>query len=262
MNKVYPFDHESIGFVDLIEEPSIKSELKVVNSARISYNSVSKEYSEKDRKLAGFLWNHEHTSPFRHSYYTFHIKAPLSVFRQWVKYQVGSTWRTYEVVNSTCADNTVCVNIFDLMFDTDKGCSWNEVSRRYVVVNDEYYLPKELRSNPPHGNKQSSGVYVNPLDPADPMYLSDPLLLFKENTERCLDTYRRLIANGVAKEQARNVLPDNIYSEAYWTVSLQAVLHFLAQRTKPDAQFEIRSYANCIKSLLSDTLNSLNINHE
>ena len=74
-----------------------------------------------------FLWQHGHTSPFRHSFYTFHWKAPLFVFRQAFKYQVGSGWRTYEVEGQE-----VSLAVFDVLFDTDKGCSWNEISGRYV----------------------------------------------------------------------------------------------------------------------------------
>lgn len=255
--KIYTYPHENIGFIDLVDQNNQDIALKVVNSARISYDSTSEQFTEKDGKLAKFLWNHEHTSPFRHSFYTFHIKAPLSVFRQWTKYQVGSVWREYEV--SEGINNTVSVDVFDLLFDTDKGCSWNEISRRYASPKDEYYLPKKLRTNPPHGNKQTSGEYKNPLGSHDIQYMENPIGAMRSHTEAAFKLYKLLVANGVAREQARNVLPDNIYSQAYWTVSLQAVIHFLGQRTKPDAQFEIRCYAEAIKEAISKDLDSLQI---
>ena len=150
---------DEIGFVKLVDRMEQNHALKVVNSARISYNSKKDEFDEKDRKLTGFLWEHGHTSPFRHSFYTFHVKAPLFVLRQWLKYQVGSTWRTYEVEGEE-----VSVEAFDLMFDTDKGCSWNELSGRYVEMEPEFYVPKKFRSNPSHGNKQSSAELPEDFD--------------------------------------------------------------------------------------------------
>lgn len=188
-------------------------------------------------------------SPFRHSFYTFHVKATLSVFRQWLKHQVGSTWRTYEINGET-----VCLDIVDLFFDTDKGCSWNELSRRYATPKYEYYVPQELRSNPPHGNKQASGEYVNPLSSHDIQYMESPLEEMRLHTEKSIHLYKKLIANGVAKEIARDVLPGNLYTEAYWTVSLQAVMLFLNLRDSDTAQFEIRQYARIIKNLIKEDL--------
>ena len=91
---LYPFN-DNIGFVGLVDRMIQDHPLKVVNSARISYKNSKEAFDHKDKNLTKYLWNHEHTSPFRHSYYTFHLKSPLFVFRQWIKYQVGSTWRGY-----------------------------------------------------------------------------------------------------------------------------------------------------------------------
>jgi len=124
---------DGIGFVALVDRMQTDHALKVVNSARISYQNQKQEFEEKDRKLCQFLWNHGHTSPFRHSFYTFHWKAPLFVFRQAFKYQIGSGWRKYEVDGEP-----VSLEVFDVLFDTDKGCSWNEVSGRYVQWKAEF----------------------------------------------------------------------------------------------------------------------------
>lgn len=251
------FTSNKIGFVALIDQTKQDFPLKVVNSARISYGNNKENFDEKDKKLTGFLWEHEHTSPFRHSFYTFHIKAPMSVFRQWIKYQVGCAWRTYEIEGQT-----VNLDVLDLMFDTDKGCSWNELSRRYSQPKDEYYVVSKLRSNPPHGNKQSSGNYCNPLSPHDILYLEDPIEEIRLHSEASMRLYRKLVANGVAKEIARDVLPGNMYTEAYWTVSLQAVIHFLDQRLKPDAQFEIKEYATIVKNLIQTDLHKIDISFD
>jgi thymidylate synthase (FAD) len=245
---IYYALEDNIGFVSIVDRMQQDVALKVVNSARISYNTQKKEFDDKDQKLSKYLWNGGHTSPYRHSFYTFHIKSPLFVFRQWWKYQVGSTWREYEVDGTS-----VSLEVFDGMFDTDKGCSWNEISGRYVEWGNEFYIPKVMRANPAHGNKQAS---VNLADDYDHERTQNDM------SKSCYDsvqTYKYLLSVGVAKEIARMVLPQNMYSEAYWTVSLQGVLHFLEQRLDSHAQYEIQQYAKGIKFLIQPDLDMLGI---
>lgn len=248
--KVFTFE-DNIGFVSLVDQMQNNTALKVVNSARISYNKTKEEFDEKDKKLTKFLWDHQHTSPFRHTFYTFHIKAPLFVFRQWMKYQVGSVWKTFEI-----SGQDVSLDIIDHFYDDDKGCSWNEISGRYVELKPEFYFPAKLRGNPPHGNKQTSEeqFYMGPIE--------YNLNQMAHAVDKAYSIYEGLIKTGVAKEIARMILPQNIYSEAYWTCSLQSVIHFLNQRMKPDAQFEIRKYAEAIYNLLKEDLNQIGINYE
>jgi thymidylate synthase (FAD) len=242
---------DGIGFVALVDRMQIDHALKVVNAARISYEKQKEEFDDKDRKLCRFLWEHGHTSPYRHSFYTFHWKAPLFVFRQAFKYQVGSSWRGYSVNGEE-----VSLEVFDVLFDTDKGCSWNEVSGRYVQWTPEFYLPRTFRGNPPHGNKQAS------LDlPPDFDHAGEHERMAGECRE-AFERYEARIARGVAKEIARLCLPQNLYSQAYWTVSLQGVLHFLEQRLKPDAQHEIRAYAEAVHALVRTDLERLGIGRE
>ncbi len=239
---------DGIGFVACVDRMQVDHALKVVNSARISYEKQRSAFDERDRKLCGFLWEHGHTSPYRHSYYTFHWKAPLFVFRQAFKYQVGSGWREYSVEGVE-----VALEVFDVLFDTDKGCSWNEVSGRYVQWTPEFYAPRTFRGNPPHGNKQASVDLPGEFDHAAEHELM---------VEECREAYRRYearIQRGVAKEIARMCLPQTLYSQAYWTVSLQGVLHFLEQRLKPDAQHEIRAYASAVHSLVRDDLERVGV---
>lgn len=239
---------DNIGFVALVDRMAQDPALKVVNSARISYDKQKEGFGERDKKLCSFLWEHGHTSPYRHSFYTFHWKAPLFVFRQAFKYQVGSGWRTYEVEGEE-----VSLEVFDMMFDTDKGCSWNEVSGRYVKWTPEFYVPSVMRANPPHGNKQASVDL-----PADFDHAGEREAMLAE----CRDAFERYearIERGVAKEIARMILPQSLYSQAYWTVSLQGVLHFLDQRLKPDAQYEIRAFARAIAELVKDDLERIGV---
>ncbi|MBL8859656.1 MAG: FAD-dependent thymidylate synthase [Planctomycetes bacterium] len=242
---------DGIGFVALVDRMQVDPALKVVNAARISYDKKKAAFDERDKKLCAFLWEHGHTSPYRHSFYTFHWKAPLFVFRQAFKYQVGSGWRKYEVDG-----NPVSLEVFDVMFDTDKGCSWNEVSGRYVEWTPEFYVPKVMRANPPHGNKQASIDLGASFDHARERELM--VAECRESFER----YKARIERGVAKEIARLCLPQSVYSQAYWTVSLQGVLHFLEQRLKPDAQYEIRRYAEAVHALIRSDLDRLGITCE
>jgi len=242
---------DGIGFIALVDRMRIDPALKVVNAARISYEKGKRDFDDKDRKLCAFLWEHGHTSPYRHSYFTFHWKAPLFVFRQAFKYQVGSGWRTYEVDGEP-----VRLEVFDILFDTDKGCSWNEVSGRYVQWTPEFYVPRTMRGNPPHGNKQSS---VD-LDPSFDHERERRAML--EECRQSYERYEERLKRGVAKELARLLLPQNVYSQAYWTVSLQGVLHFLEQRLKVDAQHEIRAYAEGVYRLVADDLDRLGVRRE
>jgi thymidylate synthase (FAD) len=247
-NRIY-FLNDGIGFVSVVDRMKTDVALKVINSARISYSKTKFEVDDKDLKLINFLLSNSHTSPFRHSYYTFHVKIPLFTLRQWVKYQVGSTWRKYEVDG-----DPVCVEMFDLMYDSDKGCSWNEISGRYAPFKPEFYIPTMMRANPPHGNKQASIVLGQEFN-----HSAARTKMFEE-CEAAYKAYEERIESGIAKEIARMMLPQNIYTEAYWTVSLQGIIHFLAQRLHADAQFEIRRAAEAIYTLICPDLNRMGLN--
>jgi thymidylate synthase (FAD) len=234
------------GFVKLVGQTGHVG-LSIVNAARCSYGRASEEYDDADRKLVGFLMQHGHTSPFRHAFFTFHVKAPLFVFRQWWKYQVGSTWREYEVDGLPVFhhDEQIFerVDIFDIQIDTDQGCSWNELSGRYKVMDPEFYVPARARRNT---GKQASEAYPGERTDEDELMRS----MMMAANDNAMRYYTALLRDGIAKELARLVLPPSIYSECFWTVSLQAVIHFLQQRLAKDAQFEIREYAQAVRELL------------
>jgi len=193
-------------------------------------------------------------SPFRHAFFTFHIKAPLFVFRQMWKYQVGSTWREYEATTGEPlgirrpTNASRMVHAVDVQIDTDQGCSWNELSGRYRVLEPEFYWPDEARRN----NGRQSSVPAPELT-AEMRDRMDRCYTF------CMANYHAMLEAGVAKELARLVLPPAIYSECVWTVSLQAVLHFLDQRLQPDAQFEIREYAKAVLELIKPSTEDMGI---
>lgn len=235
------------GFVELVERTGHLT--RVVDAARCSYGSSGDDMGERDRKLIRFLLGNGHTSPLRHFFFTFHIKAPLFVFRQWWKYQVGSTWREYEVLKTEITQRELIV-ASDIQIDTDQGCSWNELSGRYKVMDPEFYMPEKARRNT--GKQASEDVD----EVADTLRMQKHMLDVIHTAQA---HYELMLEEGVARELARLVLPPTIYSEAYWTVSLQAVLHFLEQRLKEDAQFEIREYAQGVLELVRPTLAEMGI---
>jgi thymidylate synthase (FAD) len=195
------------GFVIL--EASMGSAVSIVNAARVSMGKKIEQITEPDRRLLRYLWEHEHTSPFRHVQLQFHIKAPVFVLRQWMKHQVG--------------------------------CAWNEISGRYVTFDQEVWTPAAWREQSPLV-KQGSG--------ADLEDGSDAAELYASAMRNSFNAYEALLALGVAREQARLVLPLSLMSECYWTASLQAVLHFLRLRQDGHAQAEIRAYADAIRELV------------
>lgn len=199
------------GSVTLIEV--MGSPLSVVNSARVSLGKTSEEMSEADWKLIQYLWKHEHTSPFRHVHFQFHIKAPIFVLRQWMKHQVG--------------------------------CAWNEISGRYVEFSQETWSPIEWRAGSASIKQGSAGALTE-----DPALLAE--MFFNQAIEQSFKAYENLLKLGVCKEQARTVLPLALMSECYWTCSLHALIHFLKLRLDHHAQAEIRDYANGIRELVME----------
>tara|TARA_R110000796_G_scaffold41179_1_gene101898 strand:+ start:2662 stop:3369 length:708 start_codon:yes stop_codon:yes gene_type:complete len=227
------------GFVKLVQTTGHVG-LATTNAARCSFGETSEEFGDRDAKLCRYLLDNGHTSPFRHAFFTFHVKAPLFVMRQWWKYQIGSTWRGYEIDGEPCA--------FDIQVDTDQGCSWNELSGRYKQMDPEFYLPAVARAN----DGRQSSVDAHELTAVMQQGL-------RMAYRKAIQEYEFLIEQGVAKELARLALPNSIYSECVWTVSLQAVLHFLEQRLKLDAQWEIRQYAGSILQLCKPQLSAMGI---
>ena len=196
---------------------SMGTDLSVVNAARVSFAKKSEwghnvptqgiyELKEGDKKLIRYLARHGHWTPFGHATLSFHIKAPIFVARQLVKHQVGLVW--------------------------------NEVSRRYVEDAPEYWTPEKWRSKPVD-KKQGSGDETIE-------WLNRNLRVGSAVSKACdlaVETYQRMLDAGVAPEQARMVLPQNTYTEWYWTGSLYAFARVCTLRCKGDTQEETRNIA-------------------
>jgi len=192
------------------------SDLTVTNSARVSFNKESDwEYdikhdgrynehlSDKDIKLINYLAKHNHWSPFAHNSLTFRIKAPIFVARQLVKHQVGGVW--------------------------------NEVSRRYVDEEPEFYLPTLWHKKPENAKQGASEEVVELKD----YYPQDCV-------KQCLLTYQSMLHDGVAPEEARMVLPLNCMTEWWWTGSLMFFARVCKQRLDFHAQNATREVASLI----------------
>ena len=169
------------------------SDLSVVNAARVSFAKEHKEFDEEtDSKLIRYLAKHDHWSPFGHASLQFHIKAPIFVARQLVKHQVGLVW--------------------------------NEVSRRYVDNEPEFYEPTEWRLAAENKKQGSSEETIK-------WYIG-------YHHATCNTVYQNMLDDGIAPEMARMVLPQSMMTEWYWSGTLMAFARVCNLRCKPDAQKE------------------------
>lgn len=216
------------GYVRL--EAITGKDLSTVNSAKVSYDKKSSEFTEKEIKLIRYLANHGHTSPFRHAFVTFEAYAPLMIARQWWKYVIGSGHEEIEKGMQ------------------DPFTAWNESSRRYVTEEPEFYVvaPDEWREAPPKGaSKQGSGRRYGVEAGA---HYTQKLV---ENYKRGLDLYEFYLEEGIAGEQARLALPAyGLYVRWYWSASVQGVAHLLNQRLAHDSQYEFQQYARAVYDVM------------
>lgn len=184
------------------------SDLSVVNAARVSFAKEHKELQDNDPKLINYLAVHKHWTPFAHCFLSFRIKAPIFVARQLVKHQVG--------------------------------LAWNEVSRRYVDDEPEFWFPEVWRSKPVNAKQGSSGIN----DMVTPG--GDLVEWAYSQTQEQLNLYNEMIGNDVAPEQARMILPQNTMTEWVWSGSLAAFARVCKLRLDPHAQQETQEIARQI----------------
>jgi thymidylate synthase (FAD) len=222
-NKIEVLDK---GYVRL--EAITGKDLSTVNSAKVSYDKKSSEFTEKERKLIRFLAKHGHTSPFRHAFVTFEAYAPLMIARQWWKYIIGSG---HEELGGG---------------GQDPFTAWNESSRRYVTEEPEFYVVQadEWRQKP-ENSKQGSGEC---LPVGQGQYFTQ---ILKGTYEDGLRNYELAMNNGICAEQARLFLPAyGLYVRWYWSASVQGVAHMLNQRLAHDSQKEFQQYARAVYDIM------------
>ena len=211
------------GFIEVVD--SLGNDLTVVNSARVSFGKRKTVWSASDRRLCKYLAKHKHYSPFRHLQVQFHIKAPEFVMRQWYKHVVG--------IETTSNSST-------------KDHAWNEISGRYVEVED-YYIPNVWRKQSEDNKQASEGTLTE-------VQNSRAIHSYNTALTTTMNMYERLVRDyGVAKEQARVILPLSQYTEVYWTASFQAIMNFIELRNEKTSQWEIQQYAKVMLELMKET---------
>jgi len=209
------------GFIEVID--SLGDDLTVVNSARVSFGKRKTKFDKSDERLVRYLAKHKHYSPFRHLQVQFHIKAPEFVMRQWYKHVVG--------IETTSNSST-------------KDHAWNEISGRYVEY-DEFYEPTIYRKQSDDNKQASEGEFKGD-------DIKDVESNWKQAHSMSLTAYKNLIDSGMAKEQARCILPLTLYTEVYWTGSFQAVMNFIELRNEKTAQIEIQEYARVLLNQMKE----------
>jgi len=206
---------------------SMGSDLSVVNAARVSFGKKSSAVewgwldiedrsgelvailNEQDTKLIHYLAKHKHMSPFGHAFASFHVKAPIFVARQLVKH---------------------------------KFLRWNEISRRYVDDEPEFYVPEVWRGRSKDKKQGSDGV----------VDIGDLQEEYPIEVQAMIQFYDMLLETGVAPEQARMVLPQSTLTEWYWSGSLDAFADMCRLRCKDDTQYETRLVADQISVIMED----------
>jgi thymidylate synthase (FAD) len=212
-------DHGFVRVIDYMGDDGA-----IVQAARVSYGRGTRRVSE-DRGLVNYLMRHRHTTPFEMCEIKYHVKLPIFVARQWIRHRTASV---------------------------------NEYSARYSILDNEFYLPEsEHLAAQTTTNGQGRGEV---LEPAAAQQVLD---LLRDDAERAYRGYAELLNEdaagapieqgrpGLARELARINLSLNFYTQWYWKINLHNLLHFLALRADPHAQYEIRAYAEVMLETLA-----------
>ena len=187
-------------------------DLTVVNAARVSFAKESHEMTLGDEKLVKYLAVHNHVTPFFHPQARFRLKMPIFIAREWFRHQ--------------------------------SGFARNEVSRRYVDTDPEFWMPTELRKRDNNKKQGSKDERIR--------YNGHCLAHIRATNEKALETYNYLLGHDVCPEQARAVLPQSMMTEFIETGSLAAYARLYKLRTDPTAQREIQELAEQVGFLLAE----------
>ena len=198
------------GFVRLVDY--MGSDARIVQTARVSYGEGTKTLRE-DAGLIDYLLRHEHTSPFEHVIFEFHAKMPIFVARQWIRHRTARL---------------------------------NEISGRYSVIKDEFYVPEAVSINfQSKDNKQGRAV-----DDVPPELKEKVINLLAEDQQSVYKNYEEMIEDDIARELARINLPLSTYTEWYWQMDLKNMFHFLKLRMDHHAQWEIQEYGRAMAQIV------------
>jgi thymidylate synthase (FAD) len=191
---------------------SMGTDLDIINAARKSFNKEAKEFSVKDRRLLKYLWDNKHLSVFEMVVFKFGVKLPIFVARQWMRH---------------------------------RAFSYNERSFRYTAGDLDFYYPEKLRLQSQDNKQGSEGSVWSSED--NYHFIKE----MKTSVGVVWNTYEELIEEGVARELARIILPQNVYTEMIFKADLRNLLNFIDLRLHPHAQEEIRVYAEAIVELIT-----------
>lgn len=195
------------------------SDLDVVNAARVSLSQYSEYMTTPDEKLINYLMRNKHGSPFEHNFFKWHVKAPIFVFREWHRHRIG--W------------------------------SYNEQSARYSELRADFYIPDRLREQTGKpGNYDYKDIVVD--DGSEAGYSCKKEIL--NSYSRSYYEYDALLKAGVAREQARMVLPVGIYSQMIASCNARSLMNFLSLRNHETAQWEIRQYAIAMEEKFAEAM--------
>ena len=209
--------NDGIGKVEYVSH--MGTDLTVCNSARVSFGNEKEALDERDCKLINYLIRHRHTSTLEHNVVTFRFSVPLFVRSQHHRHR---TW------------------------------SYNEISRRYTDVDIRFYEPAAFRTQHKSNRQASNAEELR--DPLVWRHLSCEAAskAVREHHAGCLKFFNTLLDTGICREQARGVLPQNMYTEYYGTVNLNNLLKFIDLRTHEGAQWEIQKAAEACLEIATD----------
>ena len=200
------------GFVRL--DAACADDLSVVNAARVSFGTTKEQMDAADVGLVKFLMRERHGSPFEHNFFRFHVKAPIFVVREWFRHRIG--W------------------------------SYNEMSGRYTELLAEAWVPRVEDIRTQVGKPGSYSF--DPVSPDIATEARDEILLANQ---MAWGSYSTLLEMGIAKEVARTVLPVGNFTEFYASCNARSLMAFCSLRNHPNAQAEIRSYAQALEDALA-----------
>jgi len=204
------------GYVRLVD--SMGSDLSIVRAARVSYDADWRtgEDEGKDKKLIDYMLKNHHTSPFESVTFTFEIKCPIFIARQWHRHR---TW------------------------------AYNEVSARYTELPEEFYVPQpEHIGAQSNENKQARVMSVEGID----LHAEEMAGVISMQCRMAFETYHKLLSEGVPRELARSVLPVATYTRFFGTVNLHNLMHFIGLRLHKHAQWEIQQYAKALAHFVGE----------
>lgn len=197
------------GFVRLVDY--LGSDERIIQAARVSYGDGTKT-ALQDEALIDYLMRQQHTSPFEQVVFTFHLKMPIFIARQWVRHRMARM---------------------------------NEISGRLSIMKEEFYVPDIKNIDPQKKDKLERAL--EPLEPEEAEKIQKE---FKKEQKRSYEEYKGLIERGLAREIARINLPLSLYTEFYWQMDLNNLFRFLKLRLDIHAQLEMREYAKTILQIV------------